>query len=280
MEKIILATDFTGCSQNAMEYATGIAKKAYADLVLFHAVTVPVIDPMAPTFYVQPVLKEQHTAADKELSRTVNELKKQKYPDQKPFRVEGITRVGETAIELNELASKIPADLIVVGSKGEDLATRFAGSTTEEVSTNSFLPVLVVPSLARFHGFQKIIYAAGLHEKDKECILHLASLASIFNAQLSVIHINTKNEIAQDEHFKLLKKDVLQELTYGKVDFESIHLENASAALDLVAQLDRADLLGMLKVKRNFFSDLFHKSLTKEKIYKSEIPVIVYHENE
>lgn len=277
MEKIIVATDFTGCADNATEFAAGIAKKAHADLVLFHAVSVPVVDPMAPTFYIQPVIQEQQAAAEKDLKATASSLKKHKYPDQTPLRVETVARAGETAIELNALFEEIQAKLGVICSKGEDLATRFAGSTTIDVADNCDFPLLVVPSIARYNGFKHIIYAAGLHEKDQETIHELCRFASIFNATVTVLHVNTSKSRDKDEHFNLLKKDVLSDLDYEKINFENIQQDDASAAIDLVAHLDAADLLAMLKVKRNFFADLFHKSLTKEKIFRSDIPVLIYH---
>ena len=142
LHRILVPTDFSKHSHNALTYAVAFADKFGAELFLLHVVqdlalfipeAVSVAPPVAP-----PV--EQMTAAAREaLGRVVSEngLDRQK--------VHCEVREGTPFYEIIQYAKEAGIDLIIMGTHGHTgLAHVLLGSTTEKVVRKSPCPVLTV----------------------------------------------------------------------------------------------------------------------------------------
>jgi nucleotide-binding universal stress UspA family protein len=142
LHRILVPTDFSKHSQNALTYATAFAEKFGAELYLLHVVqdlalfipeAVSVAPPIAP-----PV--EQMTAAVREaLDRVVREN------DLGRFQVHCEVREGTPFYEIIQFAKDTGIDLIIMGTHGHTgLAHVLLGSVTEKVVRKSPCPVLTV----------------------------------------------------------------------------------------------------------------------------------------
>lgn len=277
MEKIVIATDFTECSTNALNFAKEIAKKAYAELHITSIVNLQIIDPVVPNFYVEPMFTEREEETGRQLDQIREKLHREHYPDGRELSVSLETQLGDPANEIIKEARKLRADLIVAGTKGDDFPSRLLGNTSLDLSHFSEIPLLIVPSQAAYHGFDKILYTTDLVEGDEEVLKRVIAFAKIYNAEILVLHVNEKNLKKEEDVFQAFKNEILQDLEYGKVKFESLTLKDTSAILDTVIDMDKYDMMVLRKLKRNTLSELFHKSLTREKVRNSEIPLLIFH---
>jgi nucleotide-binding universal stress UspA family protein len=142
LQRILVPTDFSKHSQNALLYAAAFAEKFGAELYLLHVVqdlalfipeAVSVAPPIAP-----PV--EQLTAAVREaLDRVVRESKLEK------VTIHQEVREGTPFYEIIQMAKEKDIDLIVMGTHGHTgLAHVLLGSVTEKVVRKAPCPVLTV----------------------------------------------------------------------------------------------------------------------------------------
>ena len=142
LHRILVPTDFSKHSQNALKYAAAFAEKFGAELYLLHVVqdlalfipeAVSVAPPMAP-----PV--EQMTAAVREaLDRVVTENGLGGYT------VHREVREGTPFYEIIQTAKEKDVDLIIMGTHGHSgLAHVLLGSVTEKVVRKAPCPVLTV----------------------------------------------------------------------------------------------------------------------------------------
>jgi len=138
-KNIIIATDGSKYSENAVEYAVELAKISEARISAIYVVdtgafaTIP-MDAAWENMY------ELLKAEGNEATEKVEAEAKRSDVEVECFVVE-----GHPAEEIIKLSENIPADLIVMGTLGKRGLDRFLlGSVAEKVSRISKVPVLIV----------------------------------------------------------------------------------------------------------------------------------------
>jgi nucleotide-binding universal stress UspA family protein len=142
LHRILVPTDFSKHSENALTYAAAFAEKFGAELHVLHVVqdlalfvpdAVSAMPPLAP-----PV--EQVTAAVRgALHRVVEDSRLQ------GLKVSAAVREGTPFLEIIRFAKDNDIDLIVMGTHGRTgLAHVLMGSVTEKVVRKAPCPVLTV----------------------------------------------------------------------------------------------------------------------------------------
>lgn len=132
VKTVILPTDFSGCSLQALPYAWEIARAQHAELVLAHSCSFEGEVPVARQFLwdLEPALAPL------------------------PHRIE--IRVARAVDFLIGLAEECENPLIVMGTRGQRGANRrLLGSTAEGVVSRARCPVLTVKGPAR--GFLEVV---------------------------------------------------------------------------------------------------------------------------
>jgi nucleotide-binding universal stress UspA family protein len=142
LHRILLPTDFSKHSQNALLYAAAFAEKFAAELYLLHVVQdltlfIPEAVSVAPPY--APATTELAAAAQGALERLVQENNLQQ------FQVFCQVREGPPFYEIIQFAREKEIDLIIMGTHGHSgLAHVLLGSVTEKVVRKAPCPVLTV----------------------------------------------------------------------------------------------------------------------------------------
>jgi nucleotide-binding universal stress UspA family protein len=143
-ERILVATDFSDSSQQALEYALRIAEKFGSELTLVHSWEAPNYSYATDLYLPADVTAPLERAAVARLEQAMTELKA-RFP-----RAKSLLRAGSAWEQVLEAATEVKADLIVMGTHGRrGLARALLGSVTERVVRMSRVPVLSV------HGTEK-----------------------------------------------------------------------------------------------------------------------------
>lgn len=142
LHRILVPTDFSKHSQNALAYATAFAEKFNADLYLLHVVqdlTLFIPDAMSMGPPVAPPIEQFTAAAKAALERVIEEHKLQQ------FKVHAEVREGTPFYEIVRFAKESNIDLIIMGTHGHNaLVQMLLGSTAEKVVRKAPCPVLTV----------------------------------------------------------------------------------------------------------------------------------------
>lgn len=136
LNEILVPTDFSETSGQAMEFAKLLAEKCGAELHVLHVADDPIL--LAPTTSesFRKQYEEQAIARLRELL-TPHELE--------TLQVQLAVRNGSAKTEICKYAEEGEADLIVIGSHGRGaLANMLLGSTTEHVLRKACCPVVTV----------------------------------------------------------------------------------------------------------------------------------------
>ncbi|MBI2391347.1 MAG: universal stress protein [Deltaproteobacteria bacterium] len=144
IRRILVPTDFSRCSEAAMDYALDLAQKLGAQVQLLHVWEVPVGIGVEAIHVVS--LPEGGRAslaefvrgeAEKELGRLMTSLK------ERGFTVQAKLTTGEPGRQIVDAAKE--ADLVVMGTHGRGAVAHFLlGSVTERVIRKSTTPVLTI----------------------------------------------------------------------------------------------------------------------------------------
>jgi len=140
-KNVVFATDFSDCSDYALEYALSIARQYQGRLSIVHVINEPVD---LRGFYVPHIsfekLEEEIELGAKKMMESFCRTHLGDFTDYETFIVPGIAydEIIKKAVELD-------ADLIVLGTHGRTgLDHVLFGSTAEKVVRKSSVPVMTI----------------------------------------------------------------------------------------------------------------------------------------
>jgi nucleotide-binding universal stress UspA family protein len=284
MKTIVVATDFSAPSEQAAQYAMTLAQKLEARLILCHADPNPMV--------TEPQALESSEAAGRVSARNFNEgklqqLAKKLMNEQAPATgwqvpVDTVMLQGDVAQEIAALASDRKADLVVVGAHTEEGAwDLFSENHTNALLEHCLIPVLVVPAQARFLGIRTIVFACDLLDADARHLEWLSQFAQYWGAHVMVLHITGEEAdlTKETERMSQFIERLPARIFSSKLSFRLITAESVADELDQVIKTESVDWLAMSAKKRNVFQQLAHRSLTRQMVRTTEIPLLAFHAN-
>lgn len=139
---ILVATNFSDASEQALKMAIQLAGVWHSSMVLFHVQEVPVLVDIAPAS-ITPVavdLNEAFERAKVELEASANRVRRQ------GIECTVSVSTGKVHKEIVEQAEHIGADLIALGKHAHHgIGGALSGGIAEKVLRHAPCPILVVP---------------------------------------------------------------------------------------------------------------------------------------
>lgn len=189
MQKIIIPIDFSEHSEYALKTAAKLAKKHNAELLALHMLEMSDI-----MISASDGLQNQKTAFFLQLAeQKFEDFLKKDYLEN--VKVTPIIKHFKVFSEVNDVALKHNADLIVMGSHGATgLKEYFIGSNTERVVRNANIPVLVVKNNVTDVNFNVVAFACDFSEETIKPYLNAVKMFSKIDDKLYFVHVNLPNE--------------------------------------------------------------------------------------
>lgn len=279
IRKIVVATDFSDHSLNALHYAAALAMKSEAELIIFNSVVMPSVQ---TELLVNPVGLLEKIALDR-LDKLKFEVTEERTQAGLPeITISTGVRVGFSSENIIRFANGVEADLLVVGTHGVKGGAQFLqGNTSAEVARRSKIPVLAVPSGVKPRSIEKIVFAADLGRISETLLNPIETFANLYSSLVQVMHV-----IPKKEHFLPSQFDDFKVAFKSQCDVEglSFHLfetqdNYVAEAIRDYAEFEEADLLVLTSRPRNLWGRLFHKSQTTDMCLNSDIPILILHQN-
>ncbi|NAY92717.1 universal stress protein [Muricauda sp. JGD-17] len=271
MKSIIVPVDFSEQSEQALKVAGSLAKKHDAELFVLHMLELsPAI--MSESGYVS---QEQVVHLIKIGEKRFNDFLDRPYL--KEVQITPVIKHYKVFSEVNDVAEKHNADLIVMGSHGTDgLQEIFIGSNTERVVRNSDIPVLVIKGEVDKFEPKNFVFACDFQEENIPALQKAVEMAKLLNAELIPIYVNTPGDeflSTQDTYDKIsafLKKANLD------LEVEIYNDYNVEKGVLNFAESISADLIGIPTHGRKGLSHFFMGSIGEDIANHSKAPVITF----
>ena len=279
MKNILLPTDFSENSWNAIKYALNFYKKNKCNFYLLHVTLIsnyttgeyPII---TTSDILEKTLLEQ---AKKSLKGLVKKIKKLPQNPKHHFYTLSSYNLFIDAVK-NHIDEK-NIDLIIMGTKGASgLSETIIGSNTGDLITKVKCPVLIVPEEAVFSVPKEIAFPTDYNIFYQPKILNgISELAKIYDSSIRILHIIKKNETltrSQIENKDFLKNYFMDE----KHSFHRITNKKIEAGVQCFVESRDIDIIIMVAKNLNLFQRILFRPTVEEISYHTEIPFLVLHE--
>ncbi len=159
MKKILLPTDFSDNSWNAIKYALQLYKNEKCTFTLLHTYTpvvyqVEFMQSSSPQFQVMQAVKE---TSKRKLDALLEKIETE-FSNPNHLFVK-LLSFNTLSAEIDELCSANTVDLIIMGTKGASgIKEVLFGSNTVHVFKNAKCPVLAIPSDFSFEKPHELLF--------------------------------------------------------------------------------------------------------------------------
>lgn len=267
--KIVLLTDFSPLSKVAMNYAVKMAANLSAEFTILNIVRLEGI-PKA-NLKLRQIEKNIAAISQEEGARLVKEITSQikgNYTIQfKAIRAHTVAEMVRKYIDKNQ------TNMVVMGLQGASaLKKARLGGTTVSVIDVCKVPVMAIPELAKYRNMEHIVYASDLKHAQKELEI-IVEFARIFGSAVHMIHVAPVMD-KKLEASKNLVEEIINEMSYDKLDFQLILDDDVTTAIDGYIKKTKADLLTTFTHKLSLEEKLFGRSVTRKLAYQGTIPLL------
>ncbi|MCM4151200.1 universal stress protein [Arenibacter sp. N53] len=275
MKTILYATDFSRQAVAALRLAYLMSENFNCKLIVMHVFSIPITLSTVSVSHINKekrLLSENHSKLRDYCTRYLGEIRESSNID---FVVEENVSITDGIIGK---AIEFDADLITVGTKGASAIKEFLlGSTTKGLIKKASCTVLSVPEMSRTDSFKTMVYATDFEQADIFAIKKLEIIASIFDAQIRIVHISSKEEYAGDQQMEWFKGMLQQNVRYGKITFDLIFSDQIFEELNGYLDKSEANLLAMLERKDNSFLQRYlRKDLVQKMVSNIAIPLLSF----
>lgn len=289
MRNILFATDFSKNAENALPFAINLVKKLNGKLYLLHAYEYPMFS-LKEAFsfdikveYLEKIINGVRLKAHKKFNQIIINNNLSYIKHRALLRKGNVKKEILNAIKINNI------DLVIIGTRGAAAEKGFfVKRITKNIIQQASCPVFVVPKTAQFNKISKIVYLSNFKHDETNIINHCNEFAKLYHAHLVILHISDekniqhlyKNEVStfEKQNIELIKTAVNQ-FAYHKITFKEIISKNIIDGINEFIKIDYPDVIVMTTYTSTLFDKLFHKSLTKQVLLHSKIPLLIYNGN-
>lgn len=261
MKTILVGIDFTKSSDNTINYAIEIAKESKANILLFHALSAPVVHTTSGLVFMDG---DNFLKAEEKKMKDLQIQLSKKHPKVK-FDIE--LTYDSIREKVEKLSKKNKISLAILGLETKSKISKFIyGTTSADLTGKIDCPIITVPEKYKHHQIKKIIVAID----NKETISsHLSkrihSTIKFLSAEVEYVHIKTEDELE------------LGEKNRHPFSITNIKSTDFKTGISHYAKKSKAHAIMLISHNYNAFHNLFIDSNSKKIILSSNIPVISIH---
>lgn len=270
--RILVPTDFTPKSDNALKAAVDIAKVTNSVIDLLHIVETPLI------------LKEK--GGEQILSKLAEDLielsshnllkQKEKYADEDVI-IKTRTKVDELPEKVAQLITQEDYDLIVVGG---DVAYRFyefVGKThPEQIVELAKCPVMVLNAPIDKLKIKKLMLPSSLDSSIVKVIDQIKEIAGFFKAVIEVVYVNTPNAFKSSEEIETMWRSFKKLHGLENIRLSVYNDYSVKKGIIKYAKANEVDLILLTSKHRNKPLSILSGDITEYIVNHESQPVITF----
>ncbi|AXP82271.1 universal stress protein UspE [Mariniflexile rhizosphaerae] len=280
MKTILLPTDFSENSWNAIKYALKFYENSTCTFYLLHvnilnyamaedSLHIDTEDLIENTFIKPSKLQ---------LRKTLKRIS-QEFPVNKNHHFFMLTDYNFFIDSVRKYVDEKKIDMIIMGTKGATgLKKIIIGSNAADVIKKVKCTTLIVPENATFTNLNEIAFPTDYFLTYGVNLLKpIYEIIEMHHASLRVVHIShdfEKLSLSQQDN-----KDLLQDyFSNFEMRFYNLTNKDVEDAIECFVQSRDIDMIAMVAKNLNFFQQILFHSKVEEISYHTNIPFLVIHE--
>ena len=281
MKNILLPTDFSENSWNAIEYALKLFEKATCNFFLLNVKSLSYIAEGDMTFAVnQETIEDVYIKPSKVKLRKLLKHILEKFSNPRHHKFYTLTDYNFfiDSIRANVIENKI--DLIVMGTKGVTGFKKLTlGSNSGDVITKVKCTTLVVPENAKFTIPKEIAFPTDFSiTYNLQTLQPVSEILDTYNSGLRILHLSKKGSDLNPNQQK--NKELLEDyFSSNKHSFHFLTNEKIEEAVQCFVESRNIDMIVMAAKNLNYFQKILFVPTVEKISYHTDVPFLVLHEN-
>ncbi|AXT58131.1 universal stress protein [Aquimarina sp. AD1] len=275
MKNILLPTDFSENSRNAINYAMRFFENELCTFYILNVQKASLY--MTDDLMAAPMNTSVHQSVINTSKEKLNELTKylQKETTNQKYSFKAITDYDVFTDAIKQAVKSKKIDLIIMGSNGATGAREVVfGSNTLNVIRKVDCPVLVIPQGYVFENLKTVLYTLDDNDHfNTEGMDPLVDTVVKYKSSLRILKIKEDDTvtIAEFEDKKQLK-DFFKNINHT---FHSITNVPSALAIDSFVQIMNIDMNAMFIQKETFIERFFYGSEASKISYRTRVPLLI-----
>lgn len=270
MKTILVPTDFSANAANAINYAVKLADQVKGKLILCHALQSQILGLPEEGVTISPekLLKASYLEELNKLGRSIQ------LENGFRFELETVCEDGPLYQLLADVAVTRNVDLIVMGTRGAStFLDKLIGTNTLNIIENALCPVLAIPAKATFTGFQKLVYASDFEKEEHVYLQQLFQLTEPFDTQVHVLNVKAEDQLDMVADGQIVA-EIAKEFTRKPYQISQLKAGHVVEGINAFTRENPVDVVAVAIEKRGFLETLFHKSVSTQLAFESNLPLL------
>lgn len=273
MKRILVPTDFSKYSEEALQVAAQIAKKNNSEIILLHILELPhqTSDFISGSGKSIPEIMHYKNKAISNLEHLMDSdyLKGINLSEAFEFK-----KVTEGIIDAS-IKNKV--DLIVMGSHGTSgFEELMVGSNAEKVVRLSEIPVLIIKNGTTRFQPNNFVFASDFSEETKNPFRKMIEFAKIFDSNLFLVMICTPNSFKTTAKAEKIMRYFIADFDIENYSCHIYNDTNVENGIVNFAESVNADLIGICTHGRTGLAHFFNGSIGEDIVNHVLKPVITF----
>ena len=273
MKKILVATDFSACATNAMEYAMELARVISAEVCALHAIGS--FEGIFNNTYNALYIEDYHNSKREALKNWAAGFTSREGFQSVP--VSTICEVGSVSGVITKYIESNPIELLVMGTMGSTGITGLFGSNASTMVEKVKTPTLIIPLEGKFAVNPVITLATDFSTTlSGDDVNALNELAKAFGTgKMNVVNIIEGSEWKANEKGEEALKAIFPQ---ASLEFKYLKEDSPTEGIINFIVSSQTDILSVVKRHHNIVYRLFNTSTVNKVMNRSVKAILVLHE--
>jgi nucleotide-binding universal stress UspA family protein len=273
MKKILVATDFSVCAGNAMQYAMEIAKMLKIELCAIHAIgsTEGIFNNTYNALYIEDYYNNKRNALATWAATFTNNN------DFKEVTVTTVCEVGTLSTVISKYIQTNPVEMLVMGTMGSTGITGLFGSNASMMVEKTKIPTLIVPLESKFSKNPVITlatdFSSKLSDEDANALNEL--IIALGSEKLNILNILAGSDFKINEEGE---NNFRKKINKVELEFKYIAESKTTDGIMNYIVSNQTDILCVVKHHHNIVYRIFNRSTVNQVMNKSIKAILVLHE--
>ncbi len=280
MKNILLPTDFSKNSWNAIEYALRFYQNTVCNFYLIHIDRITNFN-TNDTPYVpgEEVIEKMFLKPSRERLRELTTRIINEFPENKNHKFYTLVDYNLFVDSIRKHVKEKEIDIIVMGTKGASGLQQFIiGSNAGDVLTKVSCTTLVVPENAKYTKLKEVAFPTDfVLSYDTQILQSICEVLEKESSSLRIVHISKQGTLLNIDQQN--NKDLLEDLfsNYSH-SFHSLHNRKVEDAVQCFVESRGINMIVMVAKNLNYFQQILFHSKVEKISYHTNVPFLVLHE--